>query len=73
MPTTKTRKPTTLGDRLRAARLARGLTHEELARAAGLATNHVQTLQSGRRQPNVDTLAALCRALGVSADELLGL
>jgi transcriptional regulator with XRE-family HTH domain len=69
----KTKTPTTIGERLRAARVARGLTHEALARAAGLSTNHVQTLQSGRRQPNVDTLAALCRALRISADELLGL
>lgn len=72
MPT-KTRKQSTLGDRLRAMRLDRGLTHEQLAQAAGLTLNTVQTLQSGRRVPGAETIVALCRALGCSADELLGL
>jgi transcriptional regulator with XRE-family HTH domain len=47
---------------------------DELARASGLknksAFSHYRV---GKRTPNFDRLAALCRALDVSADYLLGL
>lgn len=65
--------PTTLGQRLRAARLAADLTQVELAAAAGLAQATVCDFEAGRSQPSAYSLCRLCRALGVSADTLLGL
>jgi transcriptional regulator with XRE-family HTH domain len=64
---------TTIGDRIRAARTARSLTHEALARAAGLSLDTVQKLQAGKREPSASVIVALCRALEISADELLGI
>ena len=64
----------TFGDRLRAARLDRGLTVNELAITSGLGFRTVQSLESGSRlDPPASEVVALCRALKVSADELLGL
>lgn len=66
-------KTRTIGGRLRAAREAKGWTHEQLARESGLSLDTVIKIQSGRRQPGGETLVKLCRALGVSSDELLGI
>lgn len=68
------RKSMTLGNRLRSLRHAAGLSVAELARAATLTENAIYRLEAGdRTQPRADTIEALSRALGVSADELLGL
>jgi transcriptional regulator with XRE-family HTH domain len=65
--------PSTIGERIRAVRIAKGMTHEALARAAGIGLDTVQKIQSSQREPQASTLAAIAVALGVSADELLGL
>ena len=66
--------PKTFGDRLRAVRLDRGLTLNQLAIASGLGFKMVQSLESGQRlDPPASEVIALCKALNVSADELLGL
>lgn len=70
---TKKKSNMTIGGRIRAARIAKGLTHEGLAQATGLSLDSVQKIQAGRREPQASTLAAIARALGVSADSLLGL
>jgi transcriptional regulator with XRE-family HTH domain len=66
--------PKTFGDRLHGARLARNLTVNELGIASGLGFKVAQSLESGHRlDPPVSEIIALCKALNVSADELLGL
>ena len=61
-----------LAARLKTARLKAGMTQEGLARAAKLNQSRVSSYETGT-EPSVDVLRRLCRALGVSADELLGL
>ena len=68
MPT----KPTTLGQRLRTARLTAGLTQVELAEKLAVNQSAISALESGR-EPEADTLRRLCRALGCTSDFLLGL
>jgi DNA-binding CsgD family transcriptional regulator/transcriptional regulator with XRE-family HTH domain len=52
------------GERLRRARLAAGLTQEELAERAGLSVRGISDLERGaRRAPRRDTLALLADAL----------
>lgn len=68
--------PIALGARLRLARERAALTQAELGERAGLGAQGrqwVSQIEADRRAPSVATLRALCVALGVSADELLGL
>ena len=61
------------GQRLRAAREAKGWTQEQLAGYSGIRTPEISRLERGRRMPMATTLYKLCWALEVSSDELLGL
>lgn len=57
--------------RLRAAREARGLSLEAVARAAAMAPSTLSRLETGKRRLAVDHLAPLARALGTTVDALL--
>jgi transcriptional regulator with XRE-family HTH domain len=63
---------TDIAERLRAARMRRGLSREELAVRSGLSWSAIAQIEGGRRT-NVrpGTVAALASALGVSTDYLL--
>lgn len=63
----------TLCDRLRAARLDADVEQKELARLLGITQQQYSLYETGRRRLPAEMLAPLCRALGVSADYLLGL
>ena len=59
--------PTQLvGKRVRAARLQRGLTARDLARAGDLALNTISLIERSKISPTVATLHKLAMALGVS-------
>jgi len=60
-----------LGDELRAARVAAGWSQEELADRAGISRNYVSLLERNEKSPTVDVLLAVCRALGVSAADII--
>ena len=53
------------------ARLAAGMTQEELASKAGVSREYVSQLENGRKSPTVQVLLRVCRAMGASASELL--
>ena len=58
-----------LGERVRAARLARGWTQQQLARRAGLSQGGVSQIERGRRPtPHRRTLARLAEALDLDLD-----
>jgi transcriptional regulator with XRE-family HTH domain len=60
--------------RLAEAMAARGITQAELARQTGVDRSTISALlQSGTRLPNAQLAADCARALGISADWLLGL
>ena len=58
--------------RLRELRSERGLTLQQVAERATIDISTLSRLESGKRRLALDHLPALARALGVSADELLG-
>jgi transcriptional regulator with XRE-family HTH domain len=59
--------------RLKAARRRRGWSREELALRSGMSWSAITQIESGRRRhPRPATVLALARALGVTADYLLG-
>lgn len=62
-----------LGRNLRAARVSRGWTQEELAARVGLPAMQISHYECDRRAPSLDNLRKLCKALYASADSLLGL
>ena len=59
--------------RLRDAIKNSGLSQKEIARRVGIHPSTVSKYARMEKHPSIDTLAALCRALGVSSDRILGL
>ena len=58
------------GSRLKAARRARHLAQETVARAAGISLSHYRTLEHDRAQPRLETAVRLAIALGVGVETL---
>jgi transcriptional regulator with XRE-family HTH domain len=61
-----------IGDCLRGAREALGLTLEQAAETSGISKSHLSRLESSERQPSVATLLALSEAYGVPVGVLFG-
>lgn len=57
--------------RLRALRLGRGWSLDDLAARAGLSASTISRIETGRRTIGLDVLVALARSLGVTVDELV--
>jgi transcriptional regulator with XRE-family HTH domain len=55
-----------VGENVRRARLAAGLTQEQLADRCGFSQQYLSGLERGRRNPTIVTLYELSQALGVS-------
>lgn len=60
-----------LATNLRRLRIARRLSLSELARATGMSKATLSSVESGRSNPTVETLASLAGALRVTLGELL--
>lgn len=61
-----------IGPHLALARKERGLTQVELAEVCGLAQQQVSFIEAGRRQPTLDQLLRIAKALDLSIQRLLG-
>ena len=61
-----------LGGRVHRARVAAGLSQEELASRAGISRQALGALERGRHLPRVDAAINLARALGTSVESLVG-
>ena len=60
-----------LGEKIRELRKEKGLSQEELAFRAGIHRNYLGGIERGERNPALDNIAAIARALGVDTSELL--
>ena len=60
-----------LGKRVRALRLDRGWTQEELAHRSGLNRSYMSEVERGRSDVSLTTLQKIARPLGISLAELL--
>jgi len=60
-----------LGQAIRAARLKKGVTQEELGLRTGMARPNIARIESGRHCPSVETLARIAGALRVSVRTLM--
>jgi transcriptional regulator with XRE-family HTH domain len=59
------------GARVRARRRAVGMTQEALAHRAGVHRSYVGSLETGGRNPSLETIARLATALEVDAADLV--
>ena len=60
------------GDRMRAIREARGFSQKDLSEKIGVTPNYVSDYERNIHSPNIQMLEWICKALGVSASDLLG-
>lgn len=60
-----------LGDELRKARDDAKMTQEELSFAAEIDRTYVSMLENNKKSPTVDVLLRICKALGVSASDVI--
>ena len=60
-----------MGEKLKAARIAAGMTQQQLAAAAGLTQKDISRYESGKHEPGALTLKRLAQALGCSMDVLV--
>lgn len=67
----KTKKPSTLGSRLRKAREAKKLSRPALARLIDRSAENVRQHENDKAQPGADVLSAYSKHLGISIDELV--
>lgn len=61
------------GRKIRAQRRVLGMTQERLAELCGIGTAFVGHIERGTRVLSVETLFRICKALHMSADDLLDL
>ena len=62
--------PALLGQRLRAARVAKAMTQTDLA-GADVSVGYVSRIEAGQRRPNLQVLTDLCVRLGTPVEQLL--
>ena len=60
-----------LGENMKIARKAAGLTQGELAARLDVYQKDISRWENGERTPSIEVFAKICKALGVSADILL--
>jgi transcriptional regulator with XRE-family HTH domain len=60
-----------VGDEIRKAREAAGITQEDLAFKAKLDRTYISRLEHDKQSPTVDTLFLICDALGIAASTLI--
>jgi transcriptional regulator with XRE-family HTH domain/quercetin dioxygenase-like cupin family protein len=61
-----------IGERLREARLERGLTVRGLARAVDVSASLISQIETGKSSPSVSTLYAITAALDISIEDVFG-
>jgi transcriptional regulator with XRE-family HTH domain len=61
-----------LGEELRKARMAAGMTQEQLAFAAGVDRTYISQLENDKRSPTLQFLFRLCDAMDIPTAVIVG-
>jgi transcriptional regulator with XRE-family HTH domain len=61
-----------MGERIRTARLRKGMSQEELARLSGVSRVHISQMETARGSMSIANIRAIARVLGVGIDFLAG-
>ena len=67
----KNRRSVLLGEALREARKAAGISQEVLAFESKVDRTYISELENGHKSPTVDVLFRICPVLGMAASELI--
>jgi ribosome-binding protein aMBF1 (putative translation factor) len=59
------------GNPVRVWREHRGMSRKQLAEASGLSTPYLSQIESGRRKPSPEALAAIAKELGLESDDIM--
>ncbi len=57
-------------DRMKAARMASGLSQQQLADAVGATRQTIGLIEAGRYNPSLKLCTAICKVLGRTLDDL---
>ena len=60
-----------IGTRIKAGRVAAGLTQERLAEKVGISSTYLSAIECNVKDPNLATFIKIANAIGASADDLL--
>lgn len=60
-----------VGGNVKRARIAAGMTQEELAARSGFSQQYISELERGKRNPTIVSIFELGQALGVSHEQLV--
>lgn len=60
-----------IGNRIREARLARGMTLQAIAQVSGISPSMLSLVERGRASPSIGSLIVLANALGISMSDLM--
>ena len=60
-----------IGNRIKAARKAKGLSQSELSELIDRSVGYMSYIETGRKKPSLETLIQIANALDVTIDELL--
>lgn len=60
-----------VGEKIRAARVAQGKTQKQIGEAAGMADSAIRKYESGAQIPKTETLQRIAKALGVPVYTLM--
>lgn len=71
MPQKERRPDLEIGPTIRALRLERGMTLDQLAAGAGISASHLSRLERGQAEPSFTVAASLAKVIGVSLSDLL--
>mgnify|MGYP001596848118 CR=1 FL=1 len=69
-PSSKMSASWALGQRIRAARLAKGWTQQDLADRSGIARANIARMEAGRHTPSVETVKVVAQALTLTLADL---
>ena len=60
-----------IGTRIKAGRVAAGLTQERLAEKVGISSTYLSAIECNVKDPKLATFIKIANAIGASADDLL--
>ena len=61
----------TVGSTIRQLRVQKGMSQELLSGLAGIARSHLAMIETGRKQPNLETIWKIAQALQLCPSELI--
>ena len=62
----------TIGEKIKAKRLERGLTQKALGELTGIAEPTIRRYEAGKLNPKIETISKIANGLGVTPAELIG-